>query len=331
MSSATTVLPASGRDASTSAANSFRLVVHGGAGVIERSDMSPDKEQAYRDAIRAALMAGHAILAAGGSSLDAVTAAVMVFEDDPLFNAARGAAFTADGTNELDASIMDGATLRAGGCTLVKTVKNPVLLARLVMEKTRHVLMAAEGAESLARAHGLETVAPEYFFTERRFNALQRMKQAVQKQRAAATEADKHGTVGAVALDIHGNLAAATSTGGRNNKLSGRVGDSPIVGAGTYANNATAAVSGTGEGEYFMRTLAAHSVAALMEHRGWDVEQAAAHVVHEKLAALGGSGGLIALDRHGRFAMPFNTPGMYRGYVGVDGKPVAKIYQDDET
>jgi L-asparaginase / beta-aspartyl-peptidase len=306
------------------------LGVHGGAGVIERSAMSADAEREYRAAITTALMAGHRILAAGGSSLDAVAAAVTVFEDDPLFNAGRGAAFTADGTNELDAAIMDGATLNAGAVTLVTTVKNPVLLARLVMEKTQHVMLAGHGAEALARKYGLEIVSPSYFFSQRRFNALQRMKQAeIGSPSSAFTDADKHGTVGAVALDAAGNLAAATSTGGRNNKLSGRVGDTPIIGAGTYANNATVAVSGTGEGEYFMRALAAHSVSALIEHRGWSVKRAAEHVVHRQLARLGGSGGLIALDRHGRIAMPFNTCGMYRGYICGHGEPVVKIYGDE--
>jgi beta-aspartyl-peptidase (threonine type) len=303
------------------------LLVHGGAGVIERSDMTPASEAAYRAGIRAALMTGHAVMAAGGSSLDAVAAAVCVLEDDPLFNAGRGAVFTADGTNELEAAIMDGATLRAGAVTLVTTVKNPVLLARLVMEKTPHVLLAGHGAEALARAHGLATVDPDYFRTERRLQALHRMNQSAQAPRA--TEADKHGTVGAVALDRAGNLAAATSTGGRNNKLAGRVGDTPMIGAGTYADNATVAVSGTGEGEYFMRTLAAHSISALIEHCGWSVERAAEHCVHGKLAALGGTGGVIAIDRTGRFAMPFNTPGMYRGHVGSDGQPVTLIYGDE--
>ena len=321
---------AAGR-ASSGKPGAFVLVVHGGAGVIERAAMSADRERSYRSGITAALMTGHAILAAGGSSLDAVAAAVTVFEDDPLFNCARGAALTADATTELDACIMDGATLRAGACTLVSTVRNPVLLARLVMEKTRHVLMAAHRAEALARAHGLATEEPVYFFTERRYKSLQLLKQAAAaRQRDVATEADKHGTVGAVALDASGNLAAATSTGGRNNKLAGRVGDSPIVGAGTYANNATVAVSCTGEGEVFMRTLAAHSVSALVEHRGYSVQRAAEHVVRKQIAALHGAGGLIALDRRGRFAMPFNTSGMYRGHVGVRGEPVVKIYQDEQ-
>jgi L-asparaginase / beta-aspartyl-peptidase len=323
-----TVQPADGsRHAGHCKAPTFLLLVHGGAGVIERSDMTPATEAAYRAGIRASLMAGHAILAGGGTSLDAVAAAVCVLEDDPLFNAGRGAVFTADGTNELEAAIMDGATLRAGAVTLVTTVKNPILLARLVMEKTPHVLLAGHGAEALARAHGLATVDPDYFRTEPRLQALQRMKRSAHAP--LATEAVKHGTVGAVALDVAGNLAAATSTGGRNNKLAGRVGDTPTIGAGTYADNATVAVSGTGEGEYFMRTLAAHSIAAQIEHRGWSVERAAEHAVHGKLAALGGTGGVIAIDRTGRFAMPFNTPGMYRGHVGADGQPVTLIYGDE--
>jgi beta-aspartyl-peptidase (threonine type) len=309
----------------------FVLAVHGGAGIIARAMMTADNERSYRAGIGAALAAGQRVLAGGGSSLDAVVAAVSEFEDNALFNAGRGAAFTADGTNELDAAVMDGASLRAGAVTLVKTVRHPVQLARLVMDKTRHVLLAAHGAEALARRHGLEIVEPEYFFTERRFQALQRMRQAAaNRERAiAVTEADKHGTVGAVALDLDGNLAAATSTGGRNNKLSGRVGDSPIVGAGTYANNATVAVSGTGEGEYFMRTLAAHSVSALIQYKGWSVKRAAEHVVHKQIVALGGGGGLIALDRKGNVAMPFSARGMYRGYVASDGDPVIKIYQDE--
>jgi beta-aspartyl-peptidase (threonine type) len=309
---------------------SFVLVVHGGAGIIARSTMTAEMERAYRAGLEAALRAGERILARAGSSLDAVVAAVSEFEDNPLFNAGKGAAFTADGTNELDAAVMDGASLKAGAVTLVTTVRHPVQLARLVMDKTRHVLLAAHGAEALARKHGLEIVKPEYFFTDRRYAALQRMQALAEHRRGAGiTEADKHGTVGAVALDLQRNLAAATSTGGRNNKLSGRVGDSPIIGAGTYANNATAAVSGTGEGEYFMRTLAAYTVSALMEYKGWSVERAAEHVVRERIGALGGGGGLIALDRGGRFAMPFSSKGMYRGHVSSGTEPVVKIYEDE--
>jgi beta-aspartyl-peptidase (threonine type) len=304
--------------------------IHGGAGVIERSKMSQQLEREYRDALGAALDAGHTLLAAGGSSLDAVAAAVVTMEDSPLFNAGRGAAFTADGKNELDAAVMDGATLMAGAVTLVTTVKNPVKLARLVMEKTRHVMLAGHGAEALAREYGLEIVEPAYFFTERRWNALQRIKQAaLEQRRIAVTETDRHGTVGAVALDARGNLAAATSTGGRSNKLGGRIGDSPVIGAGTYANNATAAVSCTGEGEYFMRSVAAHTVSALMEHKGWSARRAAEHVIHERLAAHGGTGGMIALDAKGNLTMPFSSTGLYRGHIGVDGEAVVKIYQDD--
>lgn len=306
----------------------YALAVHGGAGVIERTKMTPDLERAYRDALSEALAAGKDILARGGSSMDAVVATVTVFEDDPLFNAGRGAAFTADGRNELDAAVMAGDTLQAGAVTLVTSVKNPVQLARLVMEKTRHVLLAGHGAEALAREHGLASVDPSYFFTERRFQALQRVKQAAaSRQAVAVSEAEKHGTVGAVALDRHGNLAAATSTGGRNNKLPGRIGDSPLIGAGTYANNATAAVSCTGEGEYFIRAAAAHAVSMLMELCGWSVERAAEHVIGVRLAEIGGRGGLVAIDANGNIAMPFSTPGMYRGYVKSDGTSQIEIFK----
>jgi L-asparaginase / beta-aspartyl-peptidase len=312
----------------TSSRSAPVLAVHGGAGVIERSQMTQETERAYREGIAAALQAGHHILARGGSSIDAVVAAVSAFEDNPLFNAGRGAVFTAEGRNELDAAVMDGATLEAGAVTLVTTVKNPVQLARLVMDKTRHVMLAGEGAEALARKHHLATVAPEYFRTERRWQALERVRGAGANARVALTESDKHGTVGAVALDAHGNLAAATSTGGRNNKLAGRVGDSPLVGAGTYAANATAAVSCTGEGEYFMRIVAAHTLAALIEMKGLSVEQAAHEVIHARLLRAGGRGGLIALDAHGRVAMPFSTPGMYRGVVRPDGVPAIGIFAE---
>lgn len=299
------------------------IVVHGGAGVIERSRMTGDVERGYRAGLEAALAAGASALAAGGSSLDAVIAAVSVLEDDALFNAGRGAVFTSDGRNELDAAVMDGATLRAGAVALLTTVKNPVQLARAVMERTPHVLLAGAGAESIARDAGLAIVEPSWFFTERRWQALQRVKQAAR----TASEAEKHGTVGAVALDRNGNLAAATSTGGRNGKLPGRISDSALIGAGTYANNATAAISCTGEGEYFIRAAAAHAVSALIELGGWSVERAAEHVVGE-VARLGGSGGLIALDRHGTIAMPFNTQGMYRGYATGEGVRSVAIFAE---
>lgn len=308
--------------------NGIVLAVHGGAGVIERAHMTAERERAYRAGIEAALRAGARVLESGGSSLDAVVEAVSVMEDDALFNAGRGAAFTAEGTIELDAAVMEGGSLRAGTVTLVTTVKNPVRLARLVMEATPHVTLAGHGAEALARRHGLPVEAPEYFRTERRWKALQRIRAARADTRATLTEADKHGTVGAVALDRQGHLAAATSTGGRNNQLAGRVGDTPIIGAGTYANDASVAVSGTGEGEIFMRTVAAHALAALVEHCGWSVERAAKYVVEERIVALGGSGGLIALDRAGNVAMPFSTPGMYRGVIRGDGVPAISIFRD---
>jgi len=256
-----------------------------------------------------------------------VVAAVCVMEDSPLFNAGRGATFTAEGRNEFDASIMDGATLRAGAVAVVTRAKNPVRLAKLVMESTRHVMLAGPAADALAEAHGLEVADPDYFFTQRRWDALQKMKSAASTQRQeSVAEADKHGTVGAVALDAEGNLAAATSTGGYTNKMTGRVGDSPIVGAGTYANNATVAVSATGQGEYFIRAVAAHTVSALMEFRNWSVEEAAGHVIRSRLKALGGTGGLIALDRNGNIAMPFSTPGMYRAHMKVGGAPTIEIF-----
>ncbi|MGH8617440.1 MAG: isoaspartyl peptidase/L-asparaginase family protein [Burkholderiales bacterium] len=310
----------------------YALALHGGAGVIERATMTRDVEKAYRAGLSAALAAGHQVLAAGGSSLDAVVATVSALEDDPQFNAGRGAVFTADGTIELDAAVMDGATLAAGAVTGVTTAKNPVQLARLVMQRTPHVMLAGAGAEALAREHGLAVVKPAYFHTERRWNALQRVKQAAQISRpVAVTEADKHGTVGAVALDAAGNLAAATSTGGRNNKRAGRVGDSPVIGAGTFACNATAAISCTGDGEYFLRAVAAHTVSALMEMKGWSIARAADHVIRKRLLPLGGTGGLIAIDRRGNIAMPFSTPGMYRGHLRADGEPVVMIYQDEPT
>lgn len=305
----------------------FALAIHGGAGVIERAVMSPEAESAYRAGLEASLAAGRKVLAAGGGSLDAVVAAVAVMEDDPLFNAGRGAAFTAEGTNELDASVMEGASLRAGAATLIMRVKNPVKLARLVMEKTRHVLLAGAGAEALARAHGLEMVEPAYFFTDRRWQALVRLKAAAGSPRPErVSESEKHGTVGAVALDRAGNLAAATSTGGYANKLGGRVGDTPVIGAGTYANNATVAVSCTGEGEYFMRAVAAHTISALVELRGLSVAEAAQCVIHERLAQVGGTGGLIALDRQGNIAMPFSSPGLYRGCVTSKSAAVIDIF-----
>ena len=314
----------------------FGFVIHGGAGTIERSRMTPERERAYREKLTEALLAGYEVLKKGGGSLDAVVASIVLMEDSPLFNAGKGAVFTSAGTNELDTSIMDGRTLKAGAAAGLKRVKNPILLARLVMEQSPHVMMTGDGAETFAAQKGLELVDPKYFFTEERWQQLQRVKEAegnpppkhskLEKGRQPFDE-HKFGTVGAVALDRAGNLGAGTSTGGMTNKRFGRVGDSPIIGAGTYADNETCGVSCTGDGEYFIRASVAHEVSARMRHAGESVEHAAAAAL-EKARKLGGTGGLIALDRRGNFTMPFNTSGMYRGAVGADGRPRVSIYKD---
>jgi L-asparaginase / beta-aspartyl-peptidase len=299
------------------------LVIHGGAGTISPDQMTPQIERELRAGLQRSLDAGQIILRKGGSSLDAVTAAVRVLEDDPLFNAGRGSVFTSAGTHEMDAAIMDGRTLRAGTVGAVARVRNPIDLARAVMEKSPHVMLAGKGAEDFARALGLEMGDDKYFYTEQRWQALQRVRAA---RSEALSDVDRHGTVGAVALDEAGNLAAATSTGGNTNKQPGRIGDSPIIGAGTYAKNTTCAVSATGDGEFFMRAVAAHNLSALMEYRGMSLAEAARSVL-DKVAALGGTGGLIAVDRDVNIASPFNTTGMYRGYVDVAGKSFVGIYK----
>ncbi|HEX8722158.1 MAG TPA: isoaspartyl peptidase/L-asparaginase [Pyrinomonadaceae bacterium] len=314
----------------------FGFVIHGGAGTIERGRMTAEREKAYRDKLTEALLAGFNVLRKGGVALDAVTAAITLMEDSPLFNAGKGAVFTSAGTNELDSSIMDGRTLKAGAVAGLKRVKNPILLARLVMEQSPHVMMTGEGAETFAAQKGVELVDPKYFYTEERWQQLQRMKEAEKSPPPKRSRLEKgtppfdehkFGTVGAVALDRAGNLGAGTSTGGMTNKRFGRVGDSPIIGAGTYAENETCAVSCTGDGEYFIRTVVAHNVSAMMGFAGRPVAEAAAAAL-EKVGKIGGTGGLIALDRHGNFATPFNTSGMYRGWVGTDGLPHVAIYKD---
>lgn len=304
------------------------LAIHGGAGTLTRRDITLAGERRYREGLKAALAAGHDILRRGGSALDAATAAVVVMEDDPLFNAGRGAVYNAAGRHELDASIMDGATLAAGAVCAVRRIRNPVLAARAVMQFTPHVLLAGAGAERFARERGLALVAPSYFGTRRRLASLRKERQRRREMPGAgrATEAERHGTVGAVALDAAGNLAAATSTGGYTNKMAGRVGDSPVIGAGTYADNAACAVSGTGSGEHFMRALLAYDVAARMRYLREPLARAADRSL-ARLTAIGGSGGLIAVDRGGRIAMPFTTEGMYRGFVRGDGRMAVAIYR----
>lgn len=315
------------------------LVIHGGAGTIRREAMTPERDREYRAALTAALEAGHRVLQAGGSSLDAVVAAINLMEDSPLFNAGRGAVFTNDGRNELDASIMEGRTLNAGAVAGVTRVKNPIDLARAVMERSPHVMLAGPGAESFAEQQGVELVDPAYFRTEARWEALQRAREQdrfelSEDQRPPQGAADlddfKFGTVGAVALDRNGDLAAGTSTGGMTNKRWGRIGDAPIIGAGTYASNRSCAVSATGHGEFFIRNVVAYDICALMEYRGMRLADAADAVVMEKLVELGGDGGVIAIDRQGNIAMPFNTSGMYRGFIDEQGRAVVMIYRDED-
>jgi beta-aspartyl-peptidase (threonine type) len=343
-------------EADGKASQDVAIVIHGGAGTIARDAMTDAQDAAYREALRVALRAGHDVLTRGGTAVDAVEAAIVTMEDNPLFNSGKGAVFTSEGTVELDASIMDGQTRAAGALTGVTSIKNPIRLARTIMDASVHVMMAQEGAEAFAAQHDLETVPNDYFYTERRRRALERVQQREQEADAdGETTGDasggtpgeapgsggsvppfdagqKFGTVGAVALDQAGNLAAGTSTGGMTNKRFGRVGDSPIIGAGTYADNETCGVSSTGHGEYFIRGAVAHDIAARMKHGGHALPEAAEAVVMDMLpnmAPNGGSGGVIAMDANGTISMPFNTSGMYRGYIDTEGTLVVKIYGDE--
>jgi beta-aspartyl-peptidase (threonine type) len=319
----------------------FGLVIHGGAGVILREELTPTVEAQYRRALRQALAAGFGVLKAGGSSLDAVVAAIKVMEDSPLFNAGHGAVMNAEGVCELDASIMDGRTLDAGAVAGLQHIRNPIALARDVLERTPHIMLIGGGAEAFAWQLGYEFVRNEYFQTERRRKQLALARKLdhrlAGKPRArpkrvtfATVDDNKFGTVGCAALDRHGNLAAGTSTGGMTNKQYGRVGDSPIIGAGTYAKNSTCALSATGHGEFFMRSVFAHNVSALMEYKGLSLAAAAAEAVRQ-MENLGGTGGLIAIDRHGHVAMPFNTPGMYRGSRVAGGPLVVEIFRREQA
>jgi len=302
----------------------WAIAIHGGAGTILKSQMSDDMEKAYRQALMEALKAGQDVLAKGGSSLDAVIAAIVPMENSPLFNAGKGAVFTHEGHNELDASIMEGKTLQAGAVAGVRTIRNPILLARAVMEHSPHVLLTGDGAQAFAKTQNIETVDAKYFFTQRRWDALQKAKANMHKDK-------KHGTVGVVALDRHGNLAAGTSTGGLTNKRYGRVGDSPIIGAGTYADNQSVAVSATGQGEYFIRAAVAHDIAARVAYAGTDIQKATDQVIQAKLTKMGGTGGVIVLNTDGQVAMSFNTQGMYRAAWVEGSKPKIAIYGDDEN
>lgn len=326
--------------------NKIALAIHGGAGTILKSEMTAELEQEYRDGLHNALRIGFEILKKNGSAMDAVEAATVELENFPLFNAGRGAVFTHEGKNEMDAAIMDGAKLKAGAVAFLKNVKNPIKLARLVMERTEHILLAGNGANDFAREMNVEFETDEYFFTDFRYEQLLKAREAgvVQLDHTAdeaeiieETELEKNpkskianpkslGTVGAVACDYHGNLAAATSTGGMTNKKFGRIGDTPIIGSGTYAENATCAVSCTGHGEYFMLGVTAFDVAARMKYKGLNLEDAARETL-ENLTRIGGEGGFIAVDAAGNIALPFNSDGMYRGFVKTDGEIVVEIYK----
>ena len=310
-----------------SGSDGFALAIHGGAGTLPRRAMTAGRAAAYREGLGRALAAGRDVLAGNGLALDAVTAAVMALEDDPLFNAGRGAVFTRAGTQEMDAAVMDGRERRAGAVAGIFGPRNPVLAARAVMDRSPHVLLIGEGAVAFCREAGLAFAERDYFFTEARWQALAETLAGAAGDRGEPDEARRHGTVGAVARDRGGNLAAATSTGGMTGKLPGRVGDSPTIGAGTFADNATCAVSATGHGEFFIRYAAAHEIAARIAHAGVTLAEAAGAVVAE-LGRIGGSGGVIAVGRDGSLALPFNCAGMYRGYVRDDGVLHSAIYDE---
>lgn len=318
----------------------FALVIHGGAGTILKNQMTPEKEKRYTQGLNDALTAGNDVLAKGGTALDAVVAAIKVLEDNPLFNAGKGAVFTNEGKNEMDAAIMDGSNLKAGSIAGVTTIKNPITAARAVMDKSEHVMMTGKGAEKFAQQAGCTIVDPSYFFTQERWDALQKVKaedstktflehdssKALLKQ--PGNKDYKYGTVGCVALDMNGNLAAGTSTGGMTNKKFGRVGDAPIIGAGTYANNATCAISCTGWGEFYIRLVMAKTISDRMELAHQSLKDASDVMIMKQLGALGGDGGMIAIDKDGNIAMPFNTEGMYRAYMTSEGKKEIKIYKE---
>ena len=314
----------------------FGIVIHGGAGTITRENMSDSMELAYKAKLEEAIRVGHEILANGGTAVEAVQRTINVMEDSPLFNAGKGAVFTNEGRNEMDASIMDGKSLNAGAVAGVTVVKNPINLAYEVMENSEHVMLSGEGAEAFAKKQGLEIVDPQYFYTENRYKSLERIRNSEKTELDHDNKTafhdpfikdSKFGTVGCAALDKHGNLAAGTSTGGMTNKKWNRIGDAPIIGAGTYANNKTCAVSSTGWGEFFIRGVVAYDISALMEYKGLSLQEAARVVIQEKIPALGGDGGIVAIDHEGNVAMEFNTAGMYRATMNSKGELEIGIYE----
>ena len=315
--------------ASAETSSPIAIAIHGGAGTIRKEDLTAEKEAEIRLTLDTAMRAGYGILQKGGSSVDAVTRAVTLLEDSPDFNAGKGAVFNAEGKNEMDASIMDGKSLEAGAVASVRNIRNPILLARKVMTDSGHVMLMGGGAEQFARDQGIAFEDDEYFYTERRWQQLQKAKSANDQVLLSETPASWYSTVGAVAVDREGNLAAATSTGGMSNKRWGRVGDSPIVGAGTYADNRSCAVSATGHGEYFIRATVARDICARVQYAGASLEQAADQVIHGQLTELGGTGGIISVDPKGNVALTFNTAGMYRASIDASGKITLAIYGDE--
>ena len=325
-------------DKTTKKQNDFAIIIHGGAGTILKKNMTKEKEEAYKEKLAEAIKVGHSILKKGGTSQEAVLKTIQVMEDSPLFNAGKGAVFTNAGTNELDASFMDGKTLNAGAVAGVKDVKSPIELAIKVMTDSEHVMLSGDGASLFAKEQGLEIVAPSYFYTDQRFKALQKVKNRqkikskVSNKQAAFYDAtikdSKFGTVGCVALDKNGNIAAGTSTGGMTNKRWGRIGDAPIIGSGTYANNLTCGVSSTGWGEYFIRGQVAYDISAQMEYQQKTLKQATKDVIQNKLTKLGGLGGVVALDNNGNMSFEFNTAGMYRASMDDQGVLIVKIYKE---
>ncbi|MEN8249556.1 MAG: isoaspartyl peptidase/L-asparaginase [Bacteroidota bacterium] len=307
------------------------LVIHGGAGTILKKNMSPEREAEYRAKLEESLNTGYEVLKKGGTSVEAVIATLQVMEESPLFNAGVGAVFTNEGVNELDAAIMDGASGMAGAVAGVRTIKSPIEAAYQVMTNSKHVMMSGKGAEDFAASRGLEVVDNSYFYTERRYNSLQKAKEREADEASAMLPYQdwKYGTVGAAALDQDGNIASGTTTGGMTNKRFGRIGDAPIIGAGTYAHNESCAISATGHGEFFIRNVVGYDIAALMKYKGMSITEAADEVVMKKLVEKGGSGGVIGLDRQGNVMMTFNSEGMYRGFIKEEGKPQTFIYKDE--